>query len=182
MAQLLENNLPVVLAAGLNTNKAVTLGGAMTVAGAVTNNGTVTNNGVVTNAVPAIGGHGTTYAVNSTAAVTGANLKCGYLTSTSGSATAITLPTGTDLGTVLGAVQGTVFDFYVDNTAGSNTVTMVVNTNMVQSDWDLQITAATVSGSAAAITPLTVRSGVAGTAKYQVVFSSATAATFSRTA
>ena len=127
-------------------------------------------------------GHTNKAAINATATATAAQVATGYITSTSGAATTITLPTGTLLGAALGAVAGTVFELYIDNTAGSNTVTMAVGTNAVQSDWDTQITAATVSGSAAAITPLTIASGVTGMARYTLMFSSATAYTFSRTA
>lgn len=121
-------------------------------------------------------------AVNSSATLTAAQIKAGYITTTSVAGVTMTMLDGTTLGTAFGAAQGLVIDFYVDNTAGANTVTMAVGTNAVQSDWDLQITAATASVTPAAITPLTVRSGVAGIGKYTIVFSSATAYTFSRTA
>jgi len=77
-------------------------------------------------------------------------------------------------GAALGATQGTVFDLYVDNTAGANTVTMAVAVNGVLS-------------SAAADTPgsfgdLTIASGATGIARFTLMFASATAYTFSRTA
>ena len=98
----------------------------------------------------------------------------GYITSTSAAATAITLPTGTLLGAALGAVRGTVFDLYVDNTLGASTVTMVVAVNGILS-------------SAAADTPgsfgdLTIAAGATGIARFTLMFASATAYTFSRTA
>ena len=91
------------------------------------------------------------------------------------------MPTGTALGNAIpNCARGTTLEFYVDNTAGANTITMAVNTNAVQSDWDNQVTAATASVTPAAITPLTVASGTSGIARYQVVFASATAYVFSR--
>lgn len=119
-------------------------------------------------------------AVNISATLTAAQLQAGYLTSTSAAGVTMTMPSGTSLGGSLGAVQGTTLDFYIDNTAGANTVTVAVGTNAVQSDWDLQVTAATASVTPAAITPLTTRSGVAGVSRYLIVFSSATAYVFSR--
>ena len=121
-------------------------------------------------------------AVNVTATLTVAQVAGGYITTTSASAVTMTLPTGTLLGAQLGAQQGDVFDLYIDNTAGANTVTMAVGTNAVQSDWDTQITNATASVTPATITPLTVASGVTGLARFTLMFSSSTAYTFSRTA
>ncbi len=118
--------------------------------------------------------HATTAAINATATATAAEVATGYITSTSAAATTITLPTGTLLGAALGAVRGTVFDLYVDNTAGANTVTMAVAVNGVLS-------------SAATDTPgsfgdLTIASGATGIARFTLMFASATAYTFSRTA
>ena len=118
--------------------------------------------------------HATTSAINATATATAAEVATGYITSTSAAATTITLPTGTLLGAALGAVRGTVFDLYVDNTAGASTVTMAVATNGILS-------------SAATDTPgsfgdLTIASGATGIARFTLMFASATAYTFSRTA
>jgi hypothetical protein len=113
-------------------------------------------------------------AINATAAATASEVATGYITSTSGAATTITLPTGTLLGAELGAVQGTVWDLYIDNTAGSNTVTIAVGTNMI-----LSTAAADTAGS---FGDLTVASGATGLARYTIMFSSATAAVFTRTA
>jgi hypothetical protein len=118
--------------------------------------------------------HATKSAINATAVATAAQIATGYITSTSASATAITLPTGTLLGAALGATQGTVFDLYVDNTAGASTVTIVVAVNGILS-------------SGAADTPgsfgdLTVASGATGLARFTIMFSSATAYVFTRTA
>jgi len=118
--------------------------------------------------------HTATSAINATATATAAEVATGYITSTSAAATTITLPTGTLLGAALGAVRGTVFDLYVDNTAGASTVTMAVAVNGVLS-------------SAATDTPgsfgdLTIASGATGIARFTLMFASATAYTFSRTA
>lgn len=118
--------------------------------------------------------HPSTAAINATATATAAQVATGYITSTSAAATAITLPTGTLLGAALGATKGTVLDLYVDNTAGASTVTMVVAVNGILS-------------SAAADTPgsfgdLTVAAGATGLACFRIMFSSATAYVFSRTA
>ena len=118
--------------------------------------------------------HPTTAAINATATATAAQVATGYITSTSAAATTITLPTGTDLGTAIGAVRGTVLELYVDNTAGASTVTMAVATNGILS-------------SAAADTPgsfgdLTIAAGATGLARFTLMFSSATAYVFTRTA
>ena len=118
--------------------------------------------------------HATVAAINATGTATAAQVATGYITSTSAAATTITLPTGTLLGAALGAARGTVFDLYVDNTAGASTVTMAVATNGILS-------------SAAADTPgsfgdLTIAAGATGIGRFTLMFSSATAYTFSRTA
>jgi hypothetical protein len=118
--------------------------------------------------------HATTANINATATATAAQVATGYITSTSASATTITLPTGTALGAALGAVRGTVFDLYIDNTAGANTVTVAVNTNAI-----LSTAAADTAGS---FGDLTVASGATGLARYTLMFSSATAYVFTRTA
>jgi hypothetical protein len=118
--------------------------------------------------------HATTSAINATATATAAQVATGYITSTSAAATAITLPTGTLLGAALGATQGTVFDLYIDNTAGANAVTIVVAVNGILS------TAAT--DTAGSFGDLTVASGVTGLARFTLMFSSATAYVFTRTA
>lgn len=68
----------------------------------------------------------TTFAVNTSATVSAANFVKGYFTSTSAAAVTLTLDTGANIGTALGAAAGTSFDFYVDNTSGANTVTVAV--------------------------------------------------------
>ena len=113
-------------------------------------------------------------AINATGTATAAQVADGYITSTSAASTTITLPTGTALGTALGASQGTVLDLFVDNTAGASTVTMAVNTNAV-----LSSAAADTAGS---FGDLTIASGATGIARFTIMFSSATAYTFTRTA
>ena len=127
----------------------------------------VSKNGFITD-------HTTTQAINATGTATAAQVAAGYITSTSAAATTITLPTGTLLGAAVGATQGTVLDLFIDNTAGASTVTIAVATNGILS-------------SAAADTPgsfgdLTVASGATGLACFTIMFSSATAYVFTRTA
>lgn len=118
--------------------------------------------------------HASTSAINATGTATAAQVATGYITSTSALATTITLPTGTNLGAQLGAVRGTVFDLYIDNTAGANAVTVAVNTNAILS------TAAT--DTAGSFGDLTVAAGVTGIARYTLMFASPTAYVFTRTA
>jgi len=112
-------------------------------------------------------------AINATATATVEQVKTGYITSTSAGATTITLPTGTLLGAALGAVRGTVFDLFIDNTAGANVVTMAVAVNGI-----LSTAAADTAGS---FGDLTVAAGATGLAKYTLMFSSPTAYVFTRT-
>lgn len=116
----------------------------------------------------------TPHAVNATATLTVGQVKAGYITSTSATTVSMTLPTGTLLGAELGAVQGTVHDLYIDNTAGANTVTIVAATNGILSA--LGVANAAESGL------LTVPSGVTGQACFRLMFSSPTAYTFARIA
>lgn len=155
---------------------------SVAVTGASTFTGLATFTAGIATGVPTIGGHTNKAAINSTATATAAQVATGYITSTSAAGTTITMPTGTLLGAQLNATQGTTFELYIDNTAGASTVTIAVGVNAVQSDWDLQLTAATASVTPATVTPLTVQSGVAGMARYTIMFSSPTAYTFSRTA
>jgi hypothetical protein len=113
-------------------------------------------------------------AINATETATAAQVADGYITSTSAAATTITMPTGTALGAALGASRGTVLDLYIDNTAGASTVTMAVNTNAI-----LSTAAADTAGS---FGDLTVAAGATGLARYTIMFSSATAYVFTRTA
>lgn len=114
-------------------------------------------------------------AINSTATATAAQAATGYITSTSGAATTITLPTGTLLGAALTATAGDVFDLVIDNTAGANTVTIAVAVNGI-------LSAAAVAGATAGAGLLTVPSGVTGIGVFRLMFSSSTAYAFSRIA
>lgn len=124
--------------------------------------------------IPLLQEHNTITENEASATLTAAQVVTGYIATTSGAATTLTLPTGTLLGAALGAVQGTVFDLYIDNTAGANTVTVAVGVNMIQSAWGVQ--------EDAALAPLAVVSGVSGLACFRIMFSSATAAVFTRIA
>ena len=113
-------------------------------------------------------------AIDATATATAAQVATVYITSTSVGTVSITLPTGTLLGAALGATQGTVFDLYIDNTAGASVVTIVVAVNGI-----LSTAAADTPGS---FGDLTVASGATGLARFTLMFSSATAYVFTRTA
>ncbi len=113
-------------------------------------------------------------AANATATLTAAQVATGYITSTSAAPTTLTLPTGTLLGAALGAVQGTVHNLYIDNTAGASTVTIAVAVNGI-----LSTAAADTAGS---FGDLTVAAGATGLARYTLMFSSPTAYVFTRTA
>lgn len=148
-------------------------------AGANTFSGTNTFSGLVNFTAPnsvsnaPVESH-TPVAINATATATATQVITGYITSTSAAATTITLPTGTLLGAALGAVQGTVIDLYVDNTAGANTVTMAVATNGIKSD--------AANTTAASFGQLTIASGATGVGKFTLMFSSPTTYVFTRVA
>lgn len=176
MSILIENTLnEVAYAGGINSNKPMVLGSTLAVTGTSSFTGLATFTNGIQSLVANIGGHASTAAINSTATATAAQVATGYITSTSGAATTITLPTGTLLGTQFNASQGTTFELYVDNTAGANTVTMAVAVNGI-------LSAAAAAGSTANFGLLTVPSGVTGLARFTIMFSSATAYVFSRTA
>ena len=132
--------------------------------------GTLTGNVAGSGAVT----HATTAAINTSATATAAQIATGYITSTSAGATTITLPTGTLLGAELSATKGTVFDLYIDNTGGASTVTVAVAVNGI-----LSTAAADTAGS---FGDLTVAAGITGVGRYTIIFSSATAYVFTRTA
>lgn len=174
MSLLLEGYIPLVQEAGLNTNKDTALGGTLAVTGVATFTARSVFSAGFTSNVANTGGHSSKAAINSSATATAAQVATGYITSTSAAGTTITLPTGTLLGAALSASQGTTFELYVDNTAGASTVTMAVAVNGILSD-----AAATT---AASFGQLTVASGVTGLARFTLMFSSATAYVFTRTA
>ena len=180
--RLLEKYIQVVREDGINTLKSVTIGtkGATSTASLTVGSGGITTTGpssstAANNKNNAPVNISTPVAVNSTATLTAAQVASSYITSTSAAAVTMTLPTGTLLGAALGAVQGTEFEFIIDNTAGANTVTLAVAVNGI-------LSAAAVAGSAAGAGLLTVPSGVTGQGQFTLMFSSATAYTFSRTA
>ena len=117
---------------------------------------------------------GTANEINATATATAAQVATGYITSTSAAATTITLPTGTLLGAALSATQGTSIDLFIDNTAGASTVTVAVAVNGV-----LSSAAVDTAGS---FGDLTIAAGATGLACFRIMFSSATAYVFTRTA
>jgi hypothetical protein len=134
-------------------------------------NGSTTSEGLAIFSQGILVEHTNTAAVNATATISAAELAKSYVTSTSALATTITLPTATQLATQLGATRGTVFTFYVDNTAGANTVTVGVATGIVAASALTGGTTLTVSASA-----------TVGIGTFQIVFSSATAGVLSRVA
>jgi hypothetical protein len=155
-----------------STTGAVTVNATFGAATSVTT--LAATNVTATNLVFTDQNHPTTAAINATATATASQVATGYITSTSAAATTITLPTGTDLGTAIGATRGTVLELYVDNTAGANTVTMAVATNGI-----LSSAAADTAGS---FGDLTIASGATGIGRFTIMFSSATAYVFTRTA
>ena len=135
-----------------------------------------TFNGPVTSQNGFITGHQVTAAnaINATATATAAQVASGYITSTSVGTVSITLPTGTLLGAALSATQGTTLDLFIDNTAGASVVTVVVAVNGI-----LSTAAADTPGS---FGDLTIAAGATGLARFTIMFSSATAYVFTRTA
>lgn len=115
-----------------------------------------------------------TVSANATVTLTVAQVRTGYITSTSAAPTTLTLPTGALLGAELGATQGTIHRFYVDNTAGASTVTVAVAVDGI-------LSAAAVAN-AASFGLLTVPTGATGVAEFTIMFTSATTYCFSRTA
>ncbi len=121
--------------------------------------------------------HDNSAAINATATATAVEVATGYITSTSAAATTITLPTGTLLGTQLGAVAGTVFDLFIDNTAGASTVTVAVAVDGV-----LSTAAVDAAAAAGSFGDLTIAAGASGLAQFRLMFSSPTTYAFTRTA
>ena len=138
-----------------------------------------TFNGPVTSQNGFIDGHqvAAANAINATATATAAQVATGYITSTSAATTVITLPTGTLLGAAISATQGTTLDLFIDNTAGASTVTIAVATNGI-----LSTGAVDASAAAGTFGDLTIASGATGIGRFTLMFSSATAYVFTRTA
>src|SRR5690606_25584904 len=63
--------------------------------------------------------------IDSTSTATDTAIYKGLIVSTSLAPTSITLPTATQLANVFHASKGTLIEFLVDNTSGSNTVTII---------------------------------------------------------
>jgi len=120
--------------------------------------------------------HPTTTAITATATLSAAQVATGYIVVTSATAVTLTLPTGTLLGAALGATAGTTLDLYIDNTASTSTgvVTVAVATNGI-----LSTAAADTPGS---FGDLTIAVGATGIGRFTIMFSSATAYVFTRTA
>lgn len=139
----------------------------LVVAGPVTFSGVSSSNAPIVTHVPA--------AINSTATASAAQVASGYITSTSGAATTITLPTSTAIAAQIGATAGTVFDLYIDNTAGANTVTITPDASQVKS----QVAQVATYG-VPTFGLFTVASGTTGLGCFRLVFSSANAASIAR--
>jgi hypothetical protein len=129
-------------------------------------NGNIAGTGTVT--------HSETAFIDTTSTATAAQVATGYILAggLGPGAITITMPTGADLGAALNAARGTVFDLYVQNTGFGSVI--AVNTNAILS-------------SAAADTPgsfgdLTIAAGATGLARFTLMFTSATAYVFTRTA
>lgn len=110
----------------------------------------------------------TATAINVTATVTAAQLAGGLLTTTSAAAVAMTLPTATELATALGAGKGDIFEFVVDNSAGANTVTVIVGAGITASDFPGTNTLTRTA------------SATVGIATFRITFISTTAAILAR--
>ena len=179
MTRKIEESVPPILEDGYNSAKNITTSANLAIGGTSAFTGVATFTAAPVLPIRSsfeapLVKHATKAAINSTATATAAEVATGYITSTSAAAVAITLPTGTLLGAALGAAQGTVHDLYIDNTAGANTVTIAVAVDGI-----LSTAAADTAGS---FGDLTVASGVTGLARYTLMFSSATAYVFTRTA
>jgi hypothetical protein len=177
----LENySQPVESQGGILSYYPAVINNTLTVSGAITA-ATITVTGTGTYAGPLSQGvttftH-TPVAINSTASATAAQVASGYITSTSGAPTTITLPTATAIAAALpsAAVQGTVFDLYIDNTAGANTVTITPDSSMTKS----QVAQVATYG-VPTFGLFTVASGVTGIGCFRMVFSSGTALCIAR--
>lgn len=158
---------PMVVNNTLTTSGNVSVGGNLTVTGTTTSAPNSVINAPVESHTPV--------AINSTASATAAQVASGYITSTSAAATTITLPTSTLIAAKIGAVQGTVFDLWIDNTAGANTVTITPDASQTKS----QVAQVTTYG-VPTFGLFTVVSGATGQGCFRLCFSSATAATIAR--
>lgn len=118
MSQLIEDVLPPVQSAGLNTNKATTLGSTLAVSGAVT----LTSTLAVTGAITATGGvSGPQVSLTSTSALVGTTV---VLTTADSGKTLINASTsGSPSWTLPAPANGLKFTFVCGNTTAGFTVT-----------------------------------------------------------
>ena len=105
---------------------------------------------------------------DSTGTITAEKLSRGYITSTSAAATTLTLPTAAQVATQIGAAQGTIFEFWVDNVSGADVVTVAVGSGIV------------ASGFPGTNTLTIANSATIGVAGFRLTFFSATGATLTR--
>lgn len=140
-----------------NTLTELTAGAGVTVDGVLLKDGYVVNKP-------------TPVAMNVTATATPAQILSGYITSTSAAAVSITTPTATAIGALIGAVAGTSFDFTIDNSAGANTVTLIL-------DASIAVVTPAITGGATLTVSTSNDIGI-----FRVVFTSATAAKIFRIA
>ena len=106
---------------------------------------------------------------NAAATLTAAEVATGLISWT-GAALTLTLPTATDLATQLNATKGTVFEFVVDNTGGSGTVTIAASASIIYAS------TVTTGGS---VTTL-ANSATVGIGGWRITFISTSAAVISR--
>lgn len=180
--RLVEKFIDVIRQDGLNTNKNVNVGvagGGSTATLSVGTGGINTTGNIVGTSVSgnnaSTGNHTNQAAINSTASATAAQIATGYITSTSGAATTITMPTTTLIAAAIGATAGSTFDFWIDNTAGANTVTLTIDSSQTKS----QVAQVATYG-VPTFGLFTVASGASGQACFKLAFSSTTAATIAR--
>lgn len=140
-----------------NTLTELTAGAGVTVDGVLLKDGYVVNKP-------------TPVEMNVTATATPAQILSGYITSTSDAAVSITTPTATAIGALIGAVAGTSFDFTIDNSAGANTVTLIL-------DASIAVVTPAITGGATLTVSTSNDIGI-----FRVVFTSATAAKIFRIA
>lgn len=107
--------------------------------------------------------------LNATGTLTAALLLKRYITSTSAAAVTGTLDTAANIGTAIGAVQGTEFDFEIDNSAGASVFTVAVATGI------------TIPGTVVITGSNTLAVAIGAFAKFKLIFKDATHAYLYRT-
>lgn len=111
----------------------------------------------------------TPVAKNTSATLTAANLLTGCITSTSAAAVSLTTPPIADLVAALGDKR-MFFDFVIDNSAGANDVTLILDASTVE------LTAVPNGG----LGNLVVTSGATGVGIFRIYFKSATTGVITR--